>query len=206
MVRQMWKMEPWILPSEVWLELHRLVKIKFVAIHFEVQRKQLHVVHVVRPKNSRFFHLWRFFELLIGLAHGPIRKRDMKTLLSDRYQWFVALVIDQVQPAGGDFVFERCALQRQKNQLCQAEADNLFFDDKILDPRFPLAEKEFRVKIWFFFQVLFEIYCVLNLWNIEVTSTIIIQWNDIRCGHMEGSDSKMTEQSFEIFENLCCHF
>ena len=64
--------------------------------------------------------------------------------LSDICQWSVVLVTDQVQPAGDDFEFEKCALQRQKNQLYQAWADNLFFGDKILDPRFPLAEKKIQ--------------------------------------------------------------
>ena len=60
--------------------------------------------------------------------------------LSGKCQWSVVLVTDQVQPAGDDFEFEKCALQRQKNQLYQAWGDNLFFGDKILDPRFPFAE------------------------------------------------------------------
>ena len=73
--------------------------------------------------------------------------------LSDKCQWSVVLVIGQVQPAGDDFEFEKCALQRQKNQLYQAWADNLFFGDKILDPRFPLAEKNSTIR---FFEILLK--------------------------------------------------
>ena len=92
------------------------------------------------------------------MLNQPIRKQ--KPYLSDRCQWSVALVIGQVQPAADGFEFEKCALQRQKNQLYQAEADNLFFGDKILDPRFPLAEKKIQ-KI--FFRNFIEIYCVVKL-------------------------------------------